>query len=76
VLARAPLAHEGGHVLARRQVAGCDGGVRVTDPTHAGVVAEQLDGRFQGLEVLGRQQDDVLAAVAGDVGLVGASVAA
>ena len=47
--------------------------VCVTDPTHAGVVAEQLDGRFQGFEVLGREQDDVLAAVAGDVdALVGA----
>ena len=30
-------------------------------------MAEQLDGRLKRLEVLRRQQDDVLAAVAGDV---------
>ena len=66
-LADSPFRHELGHFLGCRQVVSSGRGFCFADSGHGGVVTEEFDRGFEGLKVLGREQDDVLTAIASGV---------
>ena len=67
MLALSTVAHKSRHLVGAGEVAGRDGGFGVANALHRGWITKELDGCFEGVKVLRRDKDHVLAAVASDM---------
>ena len=67
MLALSTDAHESRHLVGAGEVAGRAGGFGVANALHRGWITEELDGCLEGVKVLRRDKDHVLASVASDM---------